>query len=221
MGAFIAGISVATSPIAIYIAESLKPVRDFFLVLFFFSVGASFDASNIKTIIGPALLLAFALTLIKPIVYRYLLAWLGEKKQVAWEVGARLGQNSEFSLVRGKSGWKLVSAKSIKNIFEIFRYHPEKLKVSVNVLSLVKKLVAEEDHNSLFVIVSNFLDFLVNADDDSILLGECLVLLRILHSLGYMRHDPDFSLPLSSLEIETKDLEAVAPRRLKMIELIR
>jgi len=126
----------------------------------------------------------------------------------------------EFSLVRGKSGWKLVSAKSIKNIFEIFRYHPEKLKVSVNVLGLVKKLVAEEDHNSLFVIVSNFLDFLVNSDDDSIPLSECLVLLRILHSLGYMRHDPDFSIPISSLEIETKDLEAIAPRRLKMIELI-
>lgn len=36
IGAFIAGITIATSPIAQYIALSLKPLRDFFLVLFFF-----------------------------------------------------------------------------------------------------------------------------------------------------------------------------------------
>ena len=35
IGAFIAGISIASSPIAQYIAISLKPLRDFFLVVFF------------------------------------------------------------------------------------------------------------------------------------------------------------------------------------------
>ena len=99
MGAFIAGISIATSPIAIYIAESLKPVRDFFLVLFFFSIGASFDTRNMASWIWPACVLAVVITIIKPIVYRYLFAWSGETKKVAWEVGSRLGQNSEFSLV--------------------------------------------------------------------------------------------------------------------------
>lgn len=39
IGAFIAGVALAASPVSVYIAESLKPVRDFFLVLFFFSVG--------------------------------------------------------------------------------------------------------------------------------------------------------------------------------------
>lgn len=99
MGAFVAGISLATSPIAIYIAESLKPVRDFFLVLFFFSLGASFDVSGISQLILPAALFAVFITILKPVVYRYLFGWVGETKQVAWEVGMRLGQNSEFSLV--------------------------------------------------------------------------------------------------------------------------
>ena len=36
IGAFVAGIAVAVSPIALFIAERLKPLRDFFLVLFFF-----------------------------------------------------------------------------------------------------------------------------------------------------------------------------------------
>ncbi|MDH5471008.1 MAG: cation:proton antiporter, partial [Gammaproteobacteria bacterium] len=33
-GAFIAGVSLAASPISLYIAESLKPLRDFFLIMF-------------------------------------------------------------------------------------------------------------------------------------------------------------------------------------------
>jgi Kef-type K+ transport system membrane component KefB len=43
IGAFVAGITLATSPIAQYIANSLKPLRDFFLILFFFSLGAGID----------------------------------------------------------------------------------------------------------------------------------------------------------------------------------
>lgn len=36
IGAFIAGVALASSPISLFIAESLKPLRDFFLVMFFF-----------------------------------------------------------------------------------------------------------------------------------------------------------------------------------------
>ena len=50
IGAFIAGISIATSPIAAYIALNLKPLRDFFLILFFFSLGGGFDLSLIPHI---------------------------------------------------------------------------------------------------------------------------------------------------------------------------
>ncbi len=36
---------------------------------------------------------------IKPVIYRLLLRWVGESKQVSWEVGIRLAQISEFSLI--------------------------------------------------------------------------------------------------------------------------
>jgi len=127
----------------------------------------------------------------------------------------------EFSIVHGKAGWKVVSTKSEMNIFEGLRHSPLKLKVAVNVLNLVKKLAGEEEvHSSLFMIISNFIIFLKEAKEESVPLSECLVLLRILHSLGYMRHDPDFSIPILSIEMDTKDLELLAPRRLKMISLI-
>lgn len=99
IGAFVAGVTIASSPISIYIAESLKPVRDFFLVMFFFSVGASFNLKYFTIVIVPALILAIVLIVLKPIVYHFLLRRVGEPKHVSWEVGVRLGQISEFSLI--------------------------------------------------------------------------------------------------------------------------
>jgi len=99
IGAFIAGISIATSPIAQYIALNLKPLRDFFLILFFFSLGGGFDLSLIPHIILPALVLAAVMLTIKPLLYRYLLRAHSETNKLSWDIGFRLGQNSEFSLL--------------------------------------------------------------------------------------------------------------------------
>lgn len=99
IGAFIGGVVLASSPIALFIAESLKPLRDFFLVLFFFSLGAGFDLSTIPQVLLPALLLAGSMMLLKPMVFRVLLRRTGESDSRAYEVGYRLGQLSEFSLL--------------------------------------------------------------------------------------------------------------------------
>ncbi|MCV6591235.1 MAG: cation:proton antiporter [Marinobacterium sp.] len=99
IGAFIAGIAIATSPISQYIATSLKPLRDFFLILFFFSIGASFNLGLVSEIILPSLLLAAVVMVLKPTVFRFLLSRISETPQMGWEVGFRLGQISEFSLL--------------------------------------------------------------------------------------------------------------------------
>ena len=99
IGAFIAGVSVATSPISIYIATNLKPLRDFFLVLFFFSLGAGFQLGLLREIFIPAMILAGLVLLLKPIVFHGLLRSLSETDTNSWEIGFRLGQISEFSLL--------------------------------------------------------------------------------------------------------------------------
>ncbi|HJO10845.1 MAG: cation:proton antiporter [Gammaproteobacteria bacterium] len=99
IGAFIAGVSLATSPIALYIAQSLKPLRDFFLILFFFSLGAQLNISLLSEIIAPALLLATLALTVKPVVFHYLLRKFSERNHLAWDAGLRLGQISEFSLL--------------------------------------------------------------------------------------------------------------------------
>ena len=99
IGAFIAGVAIATSPIALYIADHLKPLRDFFLVLFFFSVGAGFNLALLPEIIVPALILTFAVLVVKPTVFRLLLGGATRSAGRGWEIGFRLGQISEFSLL--------------------------------------------------------------------------------------------------------------------------
>jgi Kef-type K+ transport system membrane component KefB len=112
IGAFVAGVALAASPISLFIAESLKPLRDFFLVMFFFAVGATFNFGFLAQVLIPACILAALMLFIKPICFRLLLMKAGEKKSVATEVGIRLGQASEFSLLVASIGLssKVISA---------------------------------------------------------------------------------------------------------------
>ncbi|MCW8945229.1 MAG: cation:proton antiporter [Sedimenticola sp.] len=114
IGAFIAGISLATSPVSFFISENLKPLRDFFLVLFFFSLGAGFDLAMLDDVILPAALIAATMLLLKPLVFDRLLRVVGESKARSTEVGARLGQLSEFSLLLAVLAWesKLISIEA-------------------------------------------------------------------------------------------------------------
>jgi Kef-type K+ transport system membrane component KefB len=98
IGAFIAGIVLATNPIALYIGESLKPLRDFFLVIFFFALGAGFNLHIIGEVLLPSLLIAAVFMLLKPYGFRWLLGSAGEAGERKLEIGVRLGQISEFSL---------------------------------------------------------------------------------------------------------------------------
>ena len=102
IGAFIAGVSIATGPISMFIAESLKPLRDFFLVIFFFAIGASFQLNILVDVLLPACVLAAFALVLKPIVYGTLLHKLGhEEDSHAKEIGFRIGQMSEFSILLG------------------------------------------------------------------------------------------------------------------------
>jgi Kef-type K+ transport system membrane component KefB len=99
MGAFIAGISLATVPIALIIAEELKPLRDFFLILFFFSIGARFDLVASQDLIVPGLIISVLLMLAKPLIFNWGFKAIGEKPEHSAQLGVRLGQASEFSLL--------------------------------------------------------------------------------------------------------------------------
>ncbi len=99
LGAFLGGVIMATSPIAQFIANRLHPLRDFFLVLFFFALGAQLNLDLVPGVLLPAIVLAVLMLAIKPAAYRLALGRVSETPKLAWETGWRLGQMSEFSLL--------------------------------------------------------------------------------------------------------------------------
>ncbi len=99
IGAFIAGVALARSPIALFIAENLKPLRDFFLIIFFVALGANFDLAVVQRIWLAALGLSLIALLAKPLLYHLLLCLSKESAARSLEVAIRLGQMSEFSLL--------------------------------------------------------------------------------------------------------------------------
>jgi len=99
MGAFIAGVAFASSPVSLVIAEQLKPLRDFFLILFFFSIGAHFNFLVTQNVLMAGVVIAILIVVIKPFAFKLGFQFIGEDKDFSKELGVRLGQGSEFSLL--------------------------------------------------------------------------------------------------------------------------
>jgi len=99
MGAFIAGVAFASSPVALAVAENLKPLRDFFLILFFFSIGAQFNFLVTQDVLLAGAVISMLIIILKPIVFKQGFQLIGESKKFSMELGVRLGQGSEFSLL--------------------------------------------------------------------------------------------------------------------------
>lgn len=98
-GAFVAGISIASHNVSLLVAENLKPLREFFLIMFFFAMGAKLDLHMPVELVFAATLFGSALVLLKTWIFRFAFNLSGEKPRLSRELAARLGQSSEFSLL--------------------------------------------------------------------------------------------------------------------------
>ena len=99
IGAFIAGFTLAISPVSLVLSESLKPLREFFLILFFFAMGAQFNFLLLKTVLWQSIVLSVLIIIVKPLVFTRAFKIAGESGSLAKELAFRLGQASEFSLL--------------------------------------------------------------------------------------------------------------------------
>ncbi|MCA9325453.1 cation:proton antiporter [Candidatus Saccharibacteria bacterium] len=99
VGALFAGVALASLPYAQEIESRLKPLRDFFVVLFFITLGESLEVAHLQPALWPALLLSFIVIVLKPATITSTLGLLGYPKRVAFKAGIHLSQISEFSIV--------------------------------------------------------------------------------------------------------------------------
>lgn len=99
IGALIAGVILSTSPYAIEISSKIRPLRDFFLIIFFIILGLKIQISSIPKIIDKAIILSLVILIIKPIVIMTLSTLTGYTKRTNFLVGTTLAQISEFGLI--------------------------------------------------------------------------------------------------------------------------
>lgn len=99
IGALFAGVALAGLHYTQEIASRLKPLRDFFVVLFFITLGESLQLSNLSAGLVPALVLTAIVMILKPFAIISSLGVLGYPKRVAFKAGVNLSQISEFSII--------------------------------------------------------------------------------------------------------------------------
>lgn len=99
IGALIAGIALANMPYAQEAASRLKPLRDFFLIIFFISLGSRLEIINFTEFIAPALAMSGLVLFGNPLIVMIILGILGYTKRTSFKSGLAVAQISEFSLV--------------------------------------------------------------------------------------------------------------------------
>lgn len=99
VGALLAGVGLATQTYAQEVSSRLKPLRDFFVVVFFISLGTELVFDNLMSVVGPALLLSAVVIVFNPIIIMTTLGLIGYTRKISFKVGVGMAQISEFSLV--------------------------------------------------------------------------------------------------------------------------
>ncbi len=99
IGALAAGVALAGSPYAFEVGSKMRPLRDFFIVLFFIILGAELNLASIGTNFIPAIAFAILILVGNPIIVMSIMGMLGFKRKTSFKAGLTVAQISEFSLI--------------------------------------------------------------------------------------------------------------------------
>lgn len=107
IGALVAGVALSSSPFSQEIGSRMKPLRDFFILLFFVLLGSQLALFNIGNIIIPAIILSLFVLIGNPIIVVIIMDLLGHKSRTRFLAGLTVAQISEFSLILVALGFSL------------------------------------------------------------------------------------------------------------------
>ena len=99
IGAFLAGVMLATVPYNHEIIGKLKYLRDFFIVLFFVILGSNLAFVSTEVTLIPAIILSLFVLIGNPIIVFVLMIILGYKGRTSFMSSLTVAQISEFSLI--------------------------------------------------------------------------------------------------------------------------
>jgi Kef-type K+ transport system membrane component KefB len=107
VGAFLAGVSLASTPYREMISGRLGSLRDFLLLFFFIDLGAQVDLSLLSGQIVPALIFSVFVLVGNPLIVLVIMGLMGYKKRTSFLAGLTVAQISEFSLILAAQGFSL------------------------------------------------------------------------------------------------------------------
>jgi Kef-type K+ transport system membrane component KefB len=99
IGALVAGVMLASLPYATEISSRLKPLRDFFIVLFFVQLGSHLELGQIRQELPKALAFSALVLILNPLIVMSVMGLSGYTKKTSFKTGLTGSQVSEFSLI--------------------------------------------------------------------------------------------------------------------------
>ena len=154
IGAFITGVSLANLPYGLELQARMKSIRDFFLPIFFASLGIQITLPGAGMIL-PIIVLTLICLILKPLAIAILTALFGYQKRTAYYVGVSLVPVSEFGLV--------IIALGIK----LGHIPVEAMTLSITVMALTMLLSAYLYVDGVYLRLTRFLGFLDRIGPDS------------------------------------------------------
>jgi Kef-type K+ transport system membrane component KefB len=107
IGAFVAGISLASTEYREAIGSRLVNLRDFLFLFFFLDLGAKLDIQQLGVQVGPAVILSLFVLIGNPIIVMIIMGSMGYRKRTGFLAGLTVAQISEFSLILAALGVSL------------------------------------------------------------------------------------------------------------------
>lgn len=99
MGGFLAGLSLSNLPEHLEIESRTRPLRDFFLTLFFLSLGANLVIDDVASVLFPSIILSTLVLVGNPLIVMSILGFLRFKRRTSFLASVTVAQISEFSLI--------------------------------------------------------------------------------------------------------------------------
>lgn len=97
---FLAGVALSNSSESFQIANRIKPLRDFFILIFFVVLGSSIALYSFASLVLPIIVLSVFVLIGNPLIVMILMGrFMGYRKRTSFMTGITVAQISEFSLI--------------------------------------------------------------------------------------------------------------------------
>lgn len=107
VGAFLAGVSLASTTYRDSIGARLTGLRDFLLLFFFIDLGSRLDWSMVGSQLGSSLVFSLFVLIGNPLIVLIIMGWMGYRRRTSLLAGLTVAQISEFSLIVAALGLSL------------------------------------------------------------------------------------------------------------------